>query len=415
MLMIIILAALIVLLVLRVPVAWAILIPCIVYIIATPGMGIELIAQRFVAGLNSYPLLAIPFFVMLGFAANTFGITSRVFDLAQAAFAPVRGALGYVNVATGFVFSWMSGSALADAAGLGAMQVPAMRKRGYDPKFSVGLTGAASILGGVMPPSIPSIIFAATAGVSVGAVFLAGIVPGTLMAAFLCVNVYLYARKRPELRHGNFDLKAVLRYAYRTLPVAGAPIVILGGIFGGFFSPTEAGAVGTAYILLLAVLYREWRWSKFLTVLKDSARTTANIGLIIGAAGLLSWILAREGVPQMVSGALQSITSNPIVFMILVNLLLLLVGMFLEATSAIILVVPTLLPAAVAFGIDPVHFGIVVVINLMIGLLTPPVGMMIFVLSEVTKMSFMNVVRGFLRFYFPLLLVLAITTTIALV
>lgn len=414
MLMMFLLTALVVLLLARVPVAWSILFPCVVYILMTPGMDLELIVQRFVAGLNSYPLLAIPFFILLGFAANAFGITNRIFNLAQAALAPVRGALGYVNVLTSLVFSWMSGSALADAAGLGAMQVPAMKKRGYDEKFAVGLTGASAIIGPVMPPSVPAIIYAATAGVSVGSVFLAGVVPAFIMAALLCFSVYLYARKRPELTHGRFETKTVVRLISKTLPIFGGPILILGGIFGGFFSPTEAGAVGAAYILLLAVFYREWAWKKFLSVLSDTARTTANIALIIGSAGLLSWIMAREGIPQTITGTMQSLTSSPIIFLLLVNVFLLLIGTFLEATSAIILVVPTLLPAAVSFGIDPVQFGIIVVINLMIGLLTPPIGLMIFILSEVTAIDYIKVALALLKFYVPLLIVLAFVTMMAL-
>lgn len=401
--------AIVALLVLRVPIAFAILGPCLGYLWYSDqslGLGLRLAAQ----GINSWPLLAVPLFILVGVVANRAGIADRLFDLALSLLGRVRGSLGYVNIGVSLGFSWMSGSALADAAGLGSVEVPAMRKQGYPTRFSVGITAASTVIGPIMPPSIPAIIYAAVAVVSTGALFAASVVPAFLLAVSLAVAVFIWARKREELRTARF---AWADLGHSFLRAAGAmltPVIIIGGILAGVFTPTEAAGVGACYMLVLGLAYRTVRPRDLPGIFRDTALTTASITIILGASALLGWILARERVPQAVAEAIFTVTDSKIVFLILVNLVLLLLGAIIEPTSALVLSVPILLPVAVEFGVDPVHFGVIAVLNLMIGLLTPPMGGVLYVLSSVTGISVAEVFRGVAPFLIPLLLVLGVVT-----
>lgn len=398
-----------VLLFFRVPIAFAILGPCYCYLWYTDqslGSGLRLAAQ----GVNSWPLLAVPLFVLVGVSATRAGIADRLFDFALSLVGRVRGSLGYVNIGVSLGFSWMSGSALADAAGISSVEVPAMRKHGYPARFAVGLSGASAAIGPIMPPSIPAIVYAAVAVVSTGALFAASVVPAFLLAAALAVTVYIWARKRDELRTERFSRTELGRTFLRAAGAMLTPLIILGGILGGLFTPTEAAAIGAVYMLALGFGYRTVRLRDLLGIFRDTVLTTASIMIILAASTLLGWILAREQVPQTVANAIFTLTDNKIVFLILVNVFLLVLGAIIEPTSALVISVPILLPVAVEFGIDPVHFGIVVILNLMIGLLTPPMGGVVFVLSSVTGISIADVFRGVSPFLVPLLAVLAIVT-----
>jgi tripartite ATP-independent transporter DctM subunit len=398
-----------VLLFLRVPIAFAILGPCLGYLWYTDqslGLSMRLAVQ----GVNSWPLLAVPLFILVGITANRAGIADRLFDFALSLLGRVRGSLGYVNIGVSLGFSWMSGSALADAAGLGAVEVPAMRKQGYPSRFAVGITGASTVIGPIMPPSIPAIVYAAVAVVSTGALFAASVVPAFMLAAALAVAVYLWARKREELRTARFAWGELARTFLRAAGAMLTPLIIIGGILAGLFTPTEAAGVGACYMLALGFAYRTVRPRHLLGIFRDTVMTTASITLILAASALLGWILAREQVPQNVASAIFTVTDSKIVFLILVNLVLLVFGAIIEPTSALVISVPILLPVAVQFGVDPLHFGVVVVLNLMIGLLTPPMGGVLYVLSSVTGISVTDVFRGVAPFLIPLLVVLAIVT-----
>lgn len=393
----------------RVPIGFAILGPCIGYLWYTDqplGLSMRLATQ----GVNSWPLLAVPLFILLGVIANRAGIADRLFDFALALFGRVRGSLGYVNIGTSVGFAWMSGSALADAAGLGAVQVPAMRRQGYPQNFSVGLTGAATLISPIMPPSIPAVVYAAVAAVSTGALFAASVIPAFLLAATLAVVVFIWARKREGLRTVPFSWANLWRGFWGSAAAMLTPVIIIGGILGGYFTPTEAAGVGVCYLLVLGFAYRKVRLRDLLGIFRDTVVTTASITIILAASALLGWILAREQVPQTVATAMFNLTDNKIVFLILVNVLLLFIGAIMEPTSALVITVPILLPIAVEFGIDPVHFGVITVLNLMIGLLTPPVGGVCYVLSSVTGIPVTQVFRGVLPFLVPLLVALAIIT-----
>lgn len=393
----------------RVPVAFAILGPCYCYLWYTDqslGSGLRLAVQ----GINSWPLLAVPLFILVGVTATRAGIADRLYEFALSLFGRVRGSLAYVNIGVSVGFSWMSGSALADAAGVSSIEVPAMRKHGYPARFAVGLSGASALIGPSMPPSIPAVIYAAVAVVSTGALFAAALVPGFLIAASLAVAVYLWVRKRDDLRTERFSW-AVMGHSFRRAAGALAtPVLIIGGILAGLFTPTEAAAIGACYMLALGLILRTVRLRDLFGIFRDTVMTTASIMLIIAASALLGWILAREQVPQAVAEWILGFTDSRIVFLILVNVLLLVLGAVLEPTPALVICVPILLPVAVEFGVDPIHFGIVMILNLVIGMVTPPVGGVLFVLSSVTGISVNDVFRGVAPFLIPLLVVLTIVT-----
>lgn len=407
------LAVLIILLLfMRVPVAFAILGPSLLYMVMA-GRSVGLAFVTAMSGINSWPLLAVPLFIMVGVVANRAGMADRLFDAALAVLGRVRGGLAYVNISVSVGFSWMSGSALADAAGLGAIEVPAMERRGYPRRFAVGLTAASTVIGPIMPPSIPAIVYASIASVSTGALFIAAIGPALLIAAALSVTVFFWALRRPELSGEKIERRVVLRALRRAIGPVGAPVIILGGILGGWFTPTEAAGVGALYMILLGFALRTLKLRELPGILRDTAMTTASIMIILAASAVLGWILARERVPAKLAESLLGFTDNPIVFLLLVNLMLLLLGMAIEPTSAMVISVPILLPIAVAYGVDPLHFGIIVILNLMIGLLTPPMGGVVYVLSSVTGISVEETFRGVLFFLLPLLAMLALVTYVA--
>lgn len=402
-------AGIIVLLALRVPVAFALLGPCITYVTLN-GQSLGLSMREVTGAIDSFPLLAVPLFILVGVIANHAGIADRLFDFALSIIGRIKGSLGYVNIGVSLGFSWMSGSALADAAGLGKVEVPAMVRKGYSKRFSVGITAASSLIGPVMPPSIPAVVYASIAAVSTGALFAASVVPAFLMAAGLAVAVFVWARRQPDLQAQPFDWARLRTATLRVLGPLLTPVIILGGILGGLFTPTEAAAVGAAYVLLLGFAYRSIRARDLGPILRDTAATTASITLILGASGLLAWILAREQVPAAVAELLLGVTDSQLVFLLLINVLLIFLGAVLEGTSVLVITVPILLPIAVEFGVDPLHFGVITIINLMIGLLTPPIGAVLYVLSPVTKLPVHEVFRGAAPFLIPLLAVLLLVT-----
>ena len=403
------LIAIVVLFLLRVPMAFAILGPSVVYLLAegnTAHLAVRLVMQ----GIDSWPLLAVPLFILVGIVATRTEIADRLYDAAVLLLGPLRAGLAYVKIAVSLGFSWMSGAALADAAGLGSIEVNHMRKKGYPAEFSVGLSASSALISPIMPPSIPAVVFASVAAVSTGALFAAAVIPAFLMTLALVVVVYLWARKRPELVGTAYDWSEVRRAVVRALPPMGAPLIILGGILGGFFTPTEAAGIGALYMLLLALSYRTLRLRDVAIIFRDTAVISAQIMIIIGASALLSWILAREQVPQKVAESLVGLTDNPFVFLLIINVLLLFLGMLLEPTSALIIVTPILLPVAIAFGVDPLQLGSIVIFNLMVGLLTPPMGGVIFVLSSVTGLPIERVFKG-AAIYLPAMIVVLLLIT----
>ena len=405
----ILLIAILALFLLRVPMAFAIFGPCILYLLAEDH-SLGLAVRLAVAGIDSWPLLAVPLFILVGTVATRTEMADRLYDAAVLLLGPLRAGLAYVNIGVSLGFSWMSGAALADAAGIGSVEVEHMRRKGYPPEFAVGLSASSALISPIMPPSIPAVVYASVAAVSTGALFAAAVIPALLMTIALVITVYVWALRKTGFEGEPFDRTAIRRALWRALPPMGAPVIILGGILTGLFTPTEAAAIGALYMLLLAVSYRTVDARGLTLIFRDTALITAQITLIIGASALLSWILAREQVPQAVAEALLVATDNPLVFLLIMNVILLLLGMLLEPTSALLIVTPILLPVAVEFGIDPLQFGSIMIFNLMIGLLTPPMGGVAFVLSSVTGIPVERVFKGAAYFLPALLITLALIT-----
>lgn len=391
----------------RVPVALAFIGPCLVYIILS-GQSEALSLRLVVQGAESFPLLAVPLFILVGTIANHAGIADRLFEFALAVLGRIRGSLGYVSVGVSMAFSWMSGSAVADAAGLGKIEIPAMVKNGYSRRFGIGVTGASSLVAPVMPPSIPAVIYAGVATVSTGALFAASVIPAFMMAIGLCVVVFFLVRRMPRLEAVPFSWRRLGRATVRVIGPLGAPVIILGGILGGYFTPTEAAAVGALYMLVLGFGYRSLEPSDLPKILRDTAATTATIMIIIASASLLGYILARERVPQTIAEAMLSFTDSGVVFMILVALLMLVLGTTIDPTAVLVITVPILLPIAAQFGVSPIVLGVMMIVSLMIGLLTPPVGTVLYVLSSITDTKIGEVFRGTLPFLIPLVAVVAL-------
>ena len=396
-----------------VPVAIALTGSSAIFILANGATPAMVVSHRMINGVDSFPLLAVPFFILAGNLMNTAGITERIFKFALSLVGWMRGGLGHVNVGASVIFAGMSGAAVADAGGLGAIEIKAMRDAKYDPGFAVGITAASSTIGPIIPPSLPMVIYGVVASASIGQLFAAGFIPGLLMAAALMLMVAWYARRRNYPRDQAFHWPTLWHSFRRAFLSLMTPAIIVGGILTGAFTPTEAAVAACAWALFLGlIVYRTLTLRRFLRVSFDTIETTAVVLFVVGAASIFAWILTSNRMPEHFASALLSISDNPIVILLLINLILLIVGCFMETIAAITILVPVLLPVAVHLGIDPVHFGVMMVLNLMIGLLTPPVGMVLYVLARVAKMPFEACVAATAPFLVPLIVVLLAITFI---
>ena len=395
-----------VLLICGAPVAVALAGSSLVYLFIA-GMPPISMLHNMISGVNSFPLLAVPFFIMAGHLMNTGGITVRIFNFARAIVGWMPGGLGHVNVGASVIFAGMSGAAVADAGGLGNVEIKAMRDAGYDTPFAVGITAASSTIGPIIPPSLPLVLFGVIAQVSIGQLFMAGIIPGLLMAVSLMVMVAWYSRRRNYPRDQAFAWGVLGRATKEAVLPLMTPVIIIGGISTGLFTPTEAAVGAVAYSLLLGLLvYRTLTMRHLLRVTMDTVETTAAIMLIVGAAAIFAWILTANQSAQHLAHFVLGFTDNKNLIIILIMALVLVVGCFMETIAAITILVPVLLPVAHTVGIDPVHLGIIVILNLMLGLLTPPVGMVLYVLSRVSGVRFEECVKATAPFLVPLLIVL---------
>jgi tripartite ATP-independent transporter DctM subunit len=375
-----------------------------------PGI---VVPQRIALAANSFPLLVAPFFILMGNVMNAAGITVRIFAFARALTGWLRGGLCHANITASVIFAGMSGSAVADAGGLGVVEIKAMREAGYDAETAAAVTAASATIGPIIPPSLPMVIYGVMAETSIGGLFLGAVVPGLLMALALMVLVAGVARRRGLPREPFPGVRALARAAREALWAILAPVLLLAGMLGGVFTPTEAAAVAAFYALLVGLLvYREFRLSDLPRLVLDTLETTGVVMALVMTAALFAWCLSVSRLPQAVSAALVGGIGDPLLFLLLLNLVLLVVGCVMEAIAAILLLVPIFVPPALALGIDPVQLGVVFVLNLMIGTITPPVGVVLFVTANVARLPFETVARAVLPFLVPLLLVLLAITLV---
>ncbi len=437
-----------------VPVAIAMAGSSLIFVMATGMVPDFVVIHRMVNGIDSFPLLAVPFFILAGNLMNSAGITNRIYNFALALVGWLRGGLGHVNVLGSMIFAGMSGTAIGDAAGLGTIEIKAMKDHGYSAEFAVGVTAASATLGPIIPPSLPFVIYAMFANVSVGALFLAGILPGAVMALLMMLTVAYFAHKNKWGGDIRFEWARIIKALTELLVVALFPVVIwllttkaglphvptvaatlavllladrvfrfnavlpimtpvllIGGMTAGVFTATEGAIAACVWSLFLGIFwFRSLNWKLLIKVSMDTIETTSIVLLIVAAASIFGWMLTVTKTTEMIAGWVLAFTTDPWMFLLLANLLMLFVGCFLEPTAAITILVPILLPIVHQLGIDPVHFGLIMVLNLMIGLLHPPMGLVLFVLARVAKLSIERTTMAILPWLLPLLVSLGLVT-----
>ncbi|MDK2930931.1 MAG: hypothetical protein PWR07_1062 [Bacillota bacterium] len=381
------------------PIAVALGISTLVGLMLEPNVPLVLVVQRMFTAMDSFPLMALPLFLLAGALMGVGGISRRIINLSAALVGHITGGLAHVSILASMIFAGISGSAVADTAGIGGIMIPSMIEKKYPRQYAAAVTAAASTIGVIIPPSIPMVICGAMVSVSVGGMFLGGVVPGVIIGLALMAVAYYYARREGYARHKRASLKEILAAFRSAFWAITMPVAIVGGIVGGVFTPTEAGAVAVLYALVIGTLvYKELTFKDIMRALWDSALSSAKILFIIGTASLFAWLLTADGFPQLVGRALLSTTKNPTVMMFIISGILLVVGTFMESIAALILLMPVLFPISQQLRIDPVYFGVIVVIALAIGLVTPPVGVCLYVATDISRLPLRVTSRALLPF-----------------
>ncbi|WP_062203406.1 TRAP transporter large permease [Aureimonas sp. AU12] len=439
--------------VIGVPVAIAMFVASGLYLLVYGIAPDIIIAQRMIAGVESFPLLAVPFFILAGNLMNIAGVTGRIYSFAVALVGWMKGGLAQVNIIGSVIFSGMSGTALADAAGIGTIEIKAMKDHGYPVEAAVGVTAASATLGPIFPPSLPFVIYGMMANVSIGALFMAGIIPGVVMTLLMMITVAIMAYRKGWGSDAPFEVRKLFAASLEIVVVLAVPltiwlltltglslnlsvgiallaliavdwyfdfsavmalmtpVILIGGMTMGWFTPTEAAVAAVIWSLFLGLVrYRSMTFRGLAKASFDTIETTASVLFIVTAASVFAWLLTVSQAAQLLSDAILAVTDNPWVFLLLVNILVLVVGCFLDTIAAITIIVPILLPIALRLGIDPVHFGLIITLNLMIGLLHPPLGMVLFVLSRVAKLSVERTTMAILPWLVPLFIALIVIT-----
>lgn len=395
---IILFSAFLVLLLVGMPIAFALGIASLIYLVLE-GISLTIVPQRLYAGIDTFVLLCIPGFVLAGNLMNVGNITEHIVRFSNALLGHIRGGLGLANVGGSMIFGGISGTAVADSASIGSVMIPGMAKSGYDKPFAAAVTAASSTVGPIIPPSVPMIIAGSLSGVSVGRMFLAGAIPGLLLGLAMMVTVYILAVRRGYPKGERATFLELLREAKTAFWALLMTAIILYGIIGGFFTPTEASIVASLYALVVGMyVYKGLTWRKLPAILTDTVFTSAALLLMVGLANLFGWILTSEQIPQTIAGLILTISDNPFVVILILNLILLFVGAFMETIAALIILFPALLGVATGVGMDPVHFAVMAVLNLMIGLTTPPVGVCLFVVAGIGKLPMLTVARAIVPF-----------------
>lgn len=392
-----------------VPVGFSMILTAFFYIVfgGSGSVSLTFLPSAMVSGISSYTMLAIPFFMLVGELMNSSGITRKIFNFASAFVGHITGGLGHVNVLSSMIFAGMSGAAVADAAGLGAIEIKAMKDEGFDADFSVGVTAASSIIGPIIPPSSPMVMFGIVAGISVGSLFMGGISVGVIMGVTMMATVYFIAKKRNYPKHARCNWRERGTATKEALPALMAPIILIGGIFSGFFTPTEAASAAVFYSLFVGMfIYKHLTGKKLYQALEVGIENLGMVMLLMASGKLFAWVLGMEKIAELCATAIFSLTANRFVIILLLNLVLLFMGTFMETNASILILTPIFLPIVHQIGMHPVQFGVIFIFALMIGLLTPPMAMCLFITSKIGGISFQRAFKAVTPYYIGLLVVL---------
>jgi tripartite ATP-independent transporter DctM subunit len=375
------------------------------------GLSASIVPQKMAQAMNSFPLVAAPLFVLMGNLLGGAQLTDRIVRFATSLVGALRGGYAHASILSSMIFAGMVGSAVADAAGTGAVEVRAMKKAGYRPETAAAISAAAATIGPIIPPSLPMVIYGVSADASIGKLFLAGVIPGILMGFSLMALVAFIAPRQGLPRHAFEGLCAVWRAFKGAFFALLAPVILLGGMFSGAFTPTEAAAVADLYALFLGfVVYRTLKFRDLPAILINTAETTGIVTVLVMAAGALGWCMSISRIPQTLAPAMVAAIQDPIVFLLVSNVVLLIVGFFMEVLAAMLILIPILVPAAISFGVDPVQFGLIMIINLILGTIHPPIGVVLFVMARIADVTFEAISRAILPWLVPLLVVLLAIT-----
>lgn len=407
----IIFLVLILLMMMKVPISFVLAISTIVGILITPGIPLMVAAQRMATSLNSFTLIAIPLFMLTGHIMAIGGVTNDLIALSNVFVGWMRGGLAYINVVASMIFAGITGTASSDSASIGGILIPTMVNKGYDADFTVAVTATSSTIGIMIPPSIPLVLYGIASGTSIGKLFLGGVVPGLMVGITLIAISAIISRKRNYPAEKWLGWKKSLKIIVKSIPALMTVVIIIGGIVSGFFTPTEAAGISCAYSALIAIYYyKQLKWRDIPGLIFKAALTMGIVALMISAATALGWFFTSQGIPQALAVALLNLTSNKFIILVLINLLLLFVGMWMDLAPAMTLFTPILLPVARALGLDPIHFGILMTVNLAIGLFTPPVGVCLFICCGIANISISKVIKAFIPFFIGTVIILILVT-----
>jgi len=399
-------------LIIGVPIAFCLGLSALISLMFIKNIPLVVIAQKMFTGLDVFPFMAVPFFILAGDLMNQSGITKRLVNFSDILVGHIKGGLANITIISSMFFAGITGSAIADASAIGGMMIPAMKKKGFDTDFSAAVTASASVVGPIIPPSIPMVIFALLSGSSVGALFLAGVFPGILLAMSLVIVSYVYSCKRKYPRRvKKFQIKEVLIVCYNAIIPLIMPIIILGGILSGIFTATEASAVAVVYSLIIGFfVYHNLKLIDVKKIFISTAKTTGMVFLVIACANIFSWLISIERIPQLVEAFFIAHIDNRFLFLLVMNIMFLILGCFMEGTAAMIITTPIFLPIAEAYGVSPIMFGAIVVLNLMIGLITPPVGLCLYVVCGISNISLERISKAVVPFLIVEIIVLLMVT-----
>ncbi|MRI00848.1 TRAP transporter large permease subunit [Kriegella sp. EG-1] len=399
-------------LVLRFPIAFSLGLACLSYLLIN-GIPLIIVPMKMYSGIDVFVLLSVPGFIMAGNLMNHGGLTEKIISFCNHLLGHIRGGLSLVNIGASMLFAGISGTAISDTASMGSIMIPAMKKEGYDAGFSCAVTAASSTVGPIIPPSVPMIIAATLSGLSVGKLFLAGALPGLLLGVGLLFTAYFISKKKNYPKHERSSLGQVARGFVDTFWSLLMTFIILYGIIGGIFTPTEASIIAVLYALIIGFfVYKKLNFKNIQVVILDSMKTSASLMVLVGFANLFGYILITEQIPQTISSEILGFTTNKYVVLLLINLLLIVVGTFMETIAALLILFPILLKVAIAVEVDPIHFAVIAVLNLIIGLTTPPVGVCLFVASSIGKISIGEVAKSGFPFLIVSFMVLILVTLI---